>query len=509
MDEQANPLREGLQGERVPPPCDDGDLRRLGRSDQAQAGAGALLAGARSPAAVGVQRRRRGAARHRRRRLPRADARGVRQVRAPPPRRGGAVDDASPRASSTSHGTFEDPATYERLKKRLDELDERARHRAATASSTCRRRRRSTRSSSSMLGEAGLINRDRSGPFTRVIIEKPFGRDLESARALNRDVHEVLREDQIYRIDHYLGKETVQNILVVPLRQRHLRAAVERASTSITCSSPSPRRSASRGAAATSRRPASCATWCRTTCSSSSALMAMEPPVAFEADAVRDEKVKVLRSLRPLPDDPTEVGAAAWCAGSTAPARSTGEERIGYREEKGVAPDSTRRDLRGDASCSSTTGAGRACRSICARARRCPSASPRSPSTSRRAPHAIFGQRARAARRRAERAGHPHPARRGHLAQVRLQGAGPDDGRAAGADGVPLRHVVRRRAARGLRAAAPRLHARRRHAVHARRRGRGVVDAGSIASRRRGRRRRRRRSPTTRPAPGARTRPTA
>src|SRR5579871_1095961 len=64
------------------------------------------------------------------------------------------------------------------------------------------------------LGEAGLIGGG-ARPFTRVIIEKPFGRDLESARALNRTAASVLREDQTYRIDHYLGKETVQNIFVL------------------------------------------------------------------------------------------------------------------------------------------------------------------------------------------------------------------------------------------------------------------------------------------------------
>src|SRR6185503_19148615 len=63
------------------------------------------------------------------------------------------------------------------------------------------------------LGEAGL-NREEDGHWSRIIIEKPFGRDLESAKALNATVAEVFKESQIYRIDHYLGKDTVQNILV-------------------------------------------------------------------------------------------------------------------------------------------------------------------------------------------------------------------------------------------------------------------------------------------------------
>src|SRR5262249_59358829 len=63
------------------------------------------------------------------------------------------------------------------------------------------------------LGAAGLA-RSPSGGWVRIIIEKPFGRDLPSARALNAEVHQVFDESQVYRIDHYLGKETVQNILV-------------------------------------------------------------------------------------------------------------------------------------------------------------------------------------------------------------------------------------------------------------------------------------------------------
>ena len=76
------------------------------------------------------------------------------------------------------------------------------------------------------LGEAGLTKQDENH-WRRVVIEKPFGQDLPSAVALNRDIREVLDEKQIFRIDHYLGKETVQNILAFPLRQRHFRAGVE------------------------------------------------------------------------------------------------------------------------------------------------------------------------------------------------------------------------------------------------------------------------------------------
>ena len=76
------------------------------------------------------------------------------------------------------------------------------------------------------LGEAGLA-RPTENNWRRIIIEKPFGHDLASAVKLNRRVHEVFEESQVYRIDHYLGKETVQNLLVFSLCKRHLRAALE------------------------------------------------------------------------------------------------------------------------------------------------------------------------------------------------------------------------------------------------------------------------------------------
>jgi len=77
------------------------------------------------------------------------------------------------------------------------------------------------------LGHAGLASLRRRTPWVRIIIEKPFGRDLTSAKALNKTVLCVFDEQQVYRIDHYLGKDTVQNLLVAALQQWNLRAAVE------------------------------------------------------------------------------------------------------------------------------------------------------------------------------------------------------------------------------------------------------------------------------------------
>lgn len=108
------------------------------------------------------------------------------------------------------------------------------------------------------LGKAGLT-KPKAGSWVRVIIEKPFGSDLESARLLNQQIHEHLDESQIYRIDHYLGKETVQNLLAFRFANgilSHCGIAV----TSITCRSRTRRQLAWRAAVVTTKRRASCAT---------------------------------------------------------------------------------------------------------------------------------------------------------------------------------------------------------------------------------------------------------
>jgi glucose-6-phosphate 1-dehydrogenase len=237
-----------------------------------------------------------------------------------------------------SSGTFEDPATYEKLKKLLAELD------AERGTQGNRVFYLSTPPAEypviiKMLGQAGLINRDRSGPFTRVIIEKPFGRDLASARALNEDVHRILREDQTYRIDHYLGKETVQNILAFRFANAlweplwngkyvdHVQLTVAEAI-------------GVEGRGGYFEQSGIVRDMVQNHMFQFLCMMAMEPPVAFEADAVRDEKLKVLRSLRPLPDDPAAL-ATQVVRGQYGPGSVNGDERIGYRQENGVKPDSS------------------------------------------------------------------------------------------------------------------------------------------------------------------------
>ena len=112
------------------------------------------------------------------------------------------------------------------------------------------------------LGRAALV-RQSENAWRRVIVEKPFGHDFASAEALNAQILKVLSEDQIYRIDHFLGKETVQNILSCALPM----ASSSRCGTAImwtTFRSQPPRRSASRVAVASTKKPARCGTWCPT-----------------------------------------------------------------------------------------------------------------------------------------------------------------------------------------------------------------------------------------------------
>jgi glucose-6-phosphate 1-dehydrogenase len=167
------------------------------------------------------------------------------------------------------------------------------------------------------LGEARL-NHSEHG-WTRLIIEKPFGRDLQSAVALNLQVHDVFAEDQIYRIDHYLGKETVQNLIVFrfanaifePIWNRnyidHVQITV--AETVGVESRAGYYDTAGVGRDMLQNHMLQLLT-----------LTAMEPPYAFDARALRDEKVKVLQALRPIEARDTMPG-----------------QYIGYRNEKGVA----------------------------------------------------------------------------------------------------------------------------------------------------------------------------
>ncbi|RUL83089.1 glucose-6-phosphate dehydrogenase [Tautonia sociabilis] len=235
-------------------------------------------------------------------------------------------------------GNLDDPASFDRLKRRLEEVD----------------RTHGTKGNRlfylavgpeffapivSQLGRAGLIYpRDDGRSWSRVVVEKPFGHDLQSARQLNRELQAVLDEGQIYRIDHYLGKETVQNILALrfgnaifePIwNRRHV------ASVQITVAE---REGMAGGRGDFYDTAGAIRDMVQNHMMQLLCLVAMEPPVDLSADAVRTEKVKILQSLpRWTPEQvAAEVVRGQYTAGSL-----QGEDVPGFLDEKGVAPDST------------------------------------------------------------------------------------------------------------------------------------------------------------------------
>ncbi|HET6372415.1 MAG TPA: glucose-6-phosphate dehydrogenase [Candidatus Polarisedimenticolia bacterium] len=185
------------------------------------------------------------------------------------------------------------------------------------------------------LGRAGLTGSVET-PWARIILEKPFGRDRASARELNRRALEVFREEQIFRIDHYLGKETVQNILVMrfangifePLwNQKYIDHVQITVAENI----------GTEGRGAYYDTAGALRDMVQNHMMQLLCLTAMEPPVAFEAEAVRNEKVKVLKSIRPF--GPEEVATHVVRA-QYAPGFIAGRPVPGFRAEKGIAPDS-------------------------------------------------------------------------------------------------------------------------------------------------------------------------
>ncbi|HET7497564.1 MAG TPA: glucose-6-phosphate dehydrogenase [Candidatus Eisenbacteria bacterium] len=186
------------------------------------------------------------------------------------------------------------------------------------------------------LGASGLA-RPAEGAWTRVIVEKPFGRDLRSARDLNAKIHAHFDERQIYRIDHYLGKETVQNILVFRLANGIFEPLwnsryVNHVQITVAETVGVEARAGYYEQAGVLRD------MLQNHMLQLLALTAMEPPSRFDADFVRDEKAKVLRAMEPL--TPEQV-AKRTVRGQYAAGSVAGEAVPGYRQEPGVDPNST------------------------------------------------------------------------------------------------------------------------------------------------------------------------
>jgi glucose-6-phosphate 1-dehydrogenase len=231
-------------------------------------------------------------------------------------------------------GDFEDARTYQQLEDLLGEIDEdwgtqgNYLYYLATASSFfC--------NIIQQLGSAGLTRED-NGQWRRVIIEKPFGHDLASAHNLNQRISQVLKERQIYRIDHYLGKETVQNILVFRFGNgifEHIwnHHYIDHIQITVAETVGVESRGGFYEGVGAIRDMV------QNHLFQLLAMIAMEPPVSFDADAVRDEKSKLLKSIQPLSSEAilTQVVRGQYSEGSI-----NGKTLPAYRSEARVAPDS-------------------------------------------------------------------------------------------------------------------------------------------------------------------------
>jgi glucose-6-phosphate 1-dehydrogenase len=184
------------------------------------------------------------------------------------------------------------------------------------------------------LGAAGLHRCERAE--TRIVIEKPFGFDLASARELNECVLDVFQEAQVFRIDHYVGKETVQNLFALrfanalfePVWNRNFIDHIQ-----ITAAE----EIGIEGRAGYYERAGALRDLVQNHLLQLLSLLAMEPPAAFEADRVRNEKVKVLEAI--VPPRLGDVGVMS-VRGQYGPGVVGGVQVLGYRQEEGVAPDS-------------------------------------------------------------------------------------------------------------------------------------------------------------------------
>ena len=184
------------------------------------------------------------------------------------------------------------------------------------------------------LGQAGLTQ-EIDGKWSRVIVEKPFGRDLDSAKELNRELKQILNEQQIYRIDHYLGKETVQNLMVFrfanaiaePLWNRNFIDSVQITAAETVGVE---QRGGFYETAGALRDMVPNHLF------QLLSLTAMEPPISFDADAVRDKQAEILHAVQvPNPEDVTLIAVRGQYGKGIV---LGGERSVAYRDEPKVSP---------------------------------------------------------------------------------------------------------------------------------------------------------------------------
>jgi glucose-6-phosphate 1-dehydrogenase len=227
-------------------------------------------------------------------------------------------------------GSYDDRSAYETLARRLDQVD----RENGTAGNRIFYLSTPPNVFGDIVENLGLagLNREDKG-FARVVIEKPFGHDLESAKALNVKVKETFKERQIYRIDHYLGKETVQSLLVMrfansifePIWDRRYVDHVQITASEDLGVGTRAGYYESSGILRDMFQNHLFQVMC---------LIAMEPPVAFEANAIRDEKLKILKAIRPFNEDTVYQWAIR---GQYGPGFLAGAKVPGYLQEDGVA----------------------------------------------------------------------------------------------------------------------------------------------------------------------------
>ena len=337
---QPNPLREGLRLERIAEPCTmiicgaTGDLteRKLGPALY-----NTMLGGFLPPefTVVGFARRDLTDEQFREHLLD-----GINRYSRNKPVKP-AIWDSMANVIEYHRGDFDDPAAYLELGKRLDRID-RDRGTAGNRLFYLAVPPSLYPEIVNQLDRAGLAasgSRRHSGSkrgWTRVIVEKPFGYDLGSAQALNREIAAVFDEDQVYRIDHYLGKETVQNLSVFrfgnglfePIWNRRYIDSVQ-----ITVAETV----GVEGRGEFYDQTGALRDIVQNHGLQLLAMFAMEPPVEFGAEDLRDEKLKVLRAVRPMA---REEVATNTVRGQYVSGWVEGERVPSYRDEPEVAPDS-------------------------------------------------------------------------------------------------------------------------------------------------------------------------